>query len=331
MPATPAQDSFVADRSARPPHDPWADPSITVDDEAQPDGVSSRVGTVFLTGRECPWRCVMCDLWRQSTADDTPAGAIPHQIGRARQAFASGGHGITQIKLYNAGSFFDPRAVPEEDYDGVAALVGDLDAVIVESHPTLVGDRVERFASALRGRGSRPPRLEVALGLETAHPEALGRLNKQMTVGGFERAAARLRGWGADVRVFLIVSPPFVPAAEQDAWLTRSIVVAAAAGATAVALIPLRRGTNALERLLADDLARIPTLADLERSTALALEQARDIGGGLRVFADLWNLVALAGCPACRASHVDRLRTMNLTQRIPAPVSCEQCELARPG
>ena len=28
---------------------------------------------------------------------------------------------VTGMKLYNAGSFFDPRAVPEADYDGVAA------------------------------------------------------------------------------------------------------------------------------------------------------------------------------------------------------------------
>ena len=36
--------------------------------------------TIFLAGRECPWRCVMCDLWRETTEADTPPGAIPHQI-----------------------------------------------------------------------------------------------------------------------------------------------------------------------------------------------------------------------------------------------------------
>ena len=31
---------------------------------------------------------------------------------------------MTGMKLYNAGSFFDPRAVPDADYDGVAAALG---------------------------------------------------------------------------------------------------------------------------------------------------------------------------------------------------------------
>jgi hypothetical protein len=31
--------------------------------------------------------------------------------------------GHDQMKLYNASSFFDPRAVPEEDYAGVASAL----------------------------------------------------------------------------------------------------------------------------------------------------------------------------------------------------------------
>ena len=44
--------------------------------------------TVFLANRECPWRCLMCDLWRQSTggratADDILSQVDMAQIGRA--------------------------------------------------------------------------------------------------------------------------------------------------------------------------------------------------------------------------------------------------------
>ena len=53
------------------------------------------------------------------------------------------------MKLYNAGSFFDPRAVPDADYDGVAAALAGLSRVIVESHPALVGPRVDRLLDAL--------------------------------------------------------------------------------------------------------------------------------------------------------------------------------------
>ncbi len=54
------------------------------------------------------------------------------------------------MKLYNAGSFFDPRAVPESDYDDIAAQLVGLERVIVESHPALIGARrsVPRCARA---------------------------------------------------------------------------------------------------------------------------------------------------------------------------------------
>ena len=76
-----ARDRFVLER--RGPRllvDPWAPPRVVVDREPDGAGGVVDVTTLFLTGRECPWRCVMCDLWRDTIETDTPIGAIPHQI-----------------------------------------------------------------------------------------------------------------------------------------------------------------------------------------------------------------------------------------------------------
>src|SRR5205085_1817482 len=152
--------------------------------------------------------------------------------------------------LYNAGSFFDPRAVPDADYDAVAGTLAGLSRVIVESHPALVGPRVDRFLAALaRFGGAPPPRLEVAMGLETAHPEALDRLNKRFTLDDFRRAANALGERRVDLRVFLLISPPFVPAADQDAWLLRSLDAAFSCGAIVVSLVPTRQGNGTMEAL----------------------------------------------------------------------------------
>ena len=48
------------------------------------EGGRARMATVLLTGRECPWRCAMCDLWTYTTVGDTPRGAIPAQVAAAR-------------------------------------------------------------------------------------------------------------------------------------------------------------------------------------------------------------------------------------------------------
>src|SRR5437016_4376628 len=124
-PATSAErDRFVIDlRGPRPAHDPRRYQSLAVDDELTERGTVARVGTVFLTGRECPWRCAMCDLWRFTTRADTPAGAIPVQLDAALAFWRERGETVSRIKLYNASNFFDPGAVPESDYQAIGARV----------------------------------------------------------------------------------------------------------------------------------------------------------------------------------------------------------------
>jgi hypothetical protein len=320
-----ARDRFVVERrAARTEPDPWRYQDLVVEDEATAEGRVARVATVFLTGRECPWRCAMCDLWRHTTIADTPAGAIAAQVAAARRAL--GDAGVAAMKLYNAGSFFDPRAVPEVDYPAIAGQLAGLGRVVVESHPDLVGARMDRWRDALhRHAGPTAPALEVAIGLETAYPHALEQLNKRMSVETFARAADRLRRDGVALRVFLLVSPPFILAGEQDAWLLRSLDVALACGATAVSLVPTRAGNGALEAIAAEGGFRAPSLADVERSAQAALQHA---SGRARVFVDLWDIDRLVACPHCQATRRNRLHVMNLAQQPAPAVTCARCEAA---
>jgi archaeosine synthase beta-subunit len=322
-----ARDRFVVDRrQPTPRHDPWRYQDVIVEDERTADGHVARTATVFLTGRECPWRCVMCDLWRYTVPEDTPRGAIPAQVGAARDRLRRERPPVTQIKLYNAGSFFDPRAVPEGDYADIAGALAGFAHVVVESHPALVGDRVDRWLEALAARGAqslhgRSPQLEVAMGLETVHPDALEQLHKRMTVDQFADAADALRRRGVLVRVFLLIAPPFVPADEQLEWLLRSVDAAFDCGASVVTLIPTRTGNGALDALSADGLFRQPTLDDVERGVDAAFARARGRG---RLFVDVWDLERFAECPACLDARRDRLHRMNLEQRILPSILCTQ-------
>lgn len=324
--APAARDGFVLERRGpRPPHDPWRHQGLILEDERTAQGGRARMATVFLTGRECPWRCAMCDLWTYTTVGDTPPGAIPAQVAAARSAVRDEPASVTGMKLYNAGSFFDPRAVPESDYDGVAAALAGLSHVIVESHPALVGPRVDRLLAALdchRGPDGLAARLEVAMGLETAHPAALDRLNKRFTLDTFARAAAALADRGVALRVFLLISPPFIPSPEQDAWLRRSIDAAFDCGAAVVSLVPTRPGNGAIDALADAGLFRTPALVDIERGVALALDHARGRG---RLFVDVWDLERFAACPHCFTARRDRLQAMNLEQRTLAPHQCAAC------
>ena len=317
------RDHFVLERRGpRPRHDHWRHQGLIVEDERAADGARGRIATVLLTGRECPWRCTMCDLWRYTTATDTPPGAIAAQVASARSALAGEAVPIRGMKLYNAGSFFDPRAVPDGDYDGVAAALEGLSDVIVESHPALVGPRVDRLLSALdrhRPAGTAPAQLEVAMGLETAHPAALDGLNKRFSLEEFAQSAEGLRKRSVRLRVFLLISPPFVPQHQQDEWLLRSVDAAFSLGASVVSLVPTRPGNGALDALAGAGCFRPPDLDDIERSIALALTHARGRG---RVFVDLWDLEQFTRCPQCLAATRERLQTMNLDQTVLPPVEC---------
>jgi hypothetical protein len=326
-PATAAaRDRFVLERRGpRPQHDPWRSQGLIVENERTAEGNRARIATVLLTGRECPWRCAMCDLWTYTTTSDTPRGAIPAQVAAARAAVRDESIPVTGMKLYNAGSFFDPRAVPEADYDAIADELDGLSRVIVESHPALIGSRVDRLIEAFdrhRRPGHRPARLEVAMGLETAHPGALDRLNKRITLDDFAHAADALSRREVALRVFLLIAPPFIPPDEQDTWLLRSIDAAFSFGATVVSLVPTRAGNGAIDALAGAGVFHAPDLDDIERSFSLALGHARGRG---RVFVDVWDLERFAPCPHCASSRRDRLQAINLDQVILARRPCAAC------
>ena len=289
--------------------------AFLVEEERFASGETGAVATIFLTNRECPWRCTMCDLWRNTLPHSVAIGDVPRQIEYALERMPS----ARQIKLYNSGSFFDPRAIPPEDYGAIAALVRGFERVIVECHPALVNERCGHFQERM---GTQ---LEVAMGLETVHPEALEKLNKRMTSEQFGVAAGHLHAHRIALRTFLLVQPPFIPRAEMDGWLSRSIDFALCCGSTVVTLIPTRSGNGAMEQLERDGESHAPTLASLEVAMRDGLAQATAQGARARVFADLWDAERFASCTACAAPRIDRLRQVNSTQRIEAPVSCTCC------
>ena len=284
--------------------------SALVEPEPSETGEVVNVATVFLANRECPWRCLMCDLWKDTLAESVPAGAIPEQIRGALADLPP----ARRIKLYNSGSFFDPRAIRPEDHPEIAALVSPFERVIVESHPVLVGESCLRFRDILAGA------LEVAMGLETIHPEVLPRLNKGMPLPRFDGAARLLAREGIALRVFVLLGLPFVSEEESLEWACRSVEYAFSRGAGAVSVIPTRLGNGALDALRERGEFSSPPLRSLEVAVARGLALGRG-----RVFADLWDVAVLRACPSCRGVRLERLRGMNLSQTVAAPVGCSEC------
>jgi radical SAM enzyme (TIGR01210 family) len=284
--------------------------AFLVEEERFANGEIGAVATIFLTNRECPWHCAMCDLWRNTLPDAVPRGAIPAQVKYALDRLPV----ARQIKLYNSGSFFDRGAIPPEDYEAIANLICKFERVIVECHPLLIGDNYSRFRTLCGGA------LEVAMGLETAHPDVLEKLNKRMTLDQYSAAADRLHGDGVDLRSFVLIQPPFMREEESLEWACKSIDFAFNCRATAVSLIPTRAGNGAVDDLASLGLFVAPQFRVVEDVLAYGITQRRG-----RVFVDLWDVDRVAHCLQCRASRVDRLKRMNLLQVVLERIDCEAC------
>ncbi len=281
--------------------------------EQEPDaaGRLRNVATLLLTNRECPFRCLMCDLWKNTLDEPTPSGAIPEQI---RSALAN----LPQadvIKLYNAGNFFDAGAIPGEDWPEIAETVSPFERVIVESHPKMIDDRAKELRDLLAGS------LEVAVGLETVQEEVLERLNKQMTLAEFERSVRFCRDNEIDVRAFILLRPPFVSEAEGVKWCKRSIDFAFSVGVQCCVVVPTRAGNGALDQLQRQGLFAPPGMRSLEKVLAYGLS----LGEG-RVFVDLWDVEMFCDCPRCGPARAERLKRMNLSQALISEVDCD-CEV----
>ena len=297
---------IVSMRGKKNPVDPLRPYGWLVEKERTISGKIEDTGIIFLTNRECPFHCLMCDLWKNTTDISIPAGAIPEQIDWAIKQMPD----VKHLKLYNSGSFFDERAIPEEDYKEIAALLEKFETIIVESHPKLINDKCLKFRDMLS------PELHIALGLETVH--SLISLNKQMTLEDFSNSVAFLTEHEIQSRAFILLRPPLLSESEGIYWAERSIDFAFSSGVECCTIIPVRAGNGAMDFLMQKGDFNLPDIRSLET----VLEYGIGLKSG-RVFADVWDLGLFSKCNKCVEKRTARLIEMNLSQEIFPVVECE--------
>ena len=288
-------------RGDRNPVDPLRPYHFLVEPEFSRRRKMEDVATVFLTNRECPFRCLMCDLWKNTTQHTVPRGAIPAQIDFALERLPAAPH----LKLYNSGNFFDIRAIPIEDRSATAERVRGFDTVIVENHPALCGSACDEFQQQC---GTQ---LEIAMGLETSHEATLTMLNKQMTTGDFARACELLLKSQILIRAFVLLKPPRTSETEAIERAIDSIRFAFDCGVSCCAIIPVRAGNGIMEQLIASGDFSPPLLSSLE----IVLRETLAWNRG-RVFADLWDARQFADHSDFADAQIARLNIMNLTQAL---------------
>ena len=188
--------------------------------------------------------------------------------------------------------------------------------VVVESHPALVGHRLDALHRRLspRGGGAARPRPRGGDGARDGAPARAGRAAQALHARAVRRGGRPPCGDSAQtLRVFLLVGVPFVPRDEQATWMRQSVGRRSHAGGLggltdpdAAAAMARCRGARGVGRFVAP-LARRCRVLPLEAALPLGRARTRPGTRDVRVFADLWDLDRLASCPACAPSRRARL------------------------
>ena len=271
-------------------------------------GKIETVNTIFLTSKECAFKCLMCDLWKNTLDEAAPLGAIVKQIDYALEQLPQ----ADVIKLYNNGNFFDTKAISPKEYSEIISRISTYKRVVVENHPKLCNKYCIEFNEMLDAK------LEVAMGLETIHPDVLPRLNKQLTKEDFKNATKFLNQYNIDVRAFILLNAPYITDAKESvAWTLKSMQFAFECGAVRCSVIPVRPGNGVMDVLWKENYYTPPTLAMLEEvfEKALLLKQGQ-------VFIDTWDIGFLSKCSVCFEARKERLEKMNLEQKIMPRIEC---------
>jgi len=275
------------------------------------DGRPAVAQVVVLNSLGCIYEksagCSMCGYYTETLAKRPAPEAYVRQV---EKAVAAAPEGAQVLKIYTSGNFLDEREVQR---DAQLAIV-DLAAarykrLLVESRPEFVTeDRVR----PLVGRGVE---LEIAFGLESASDRVLDEtVNKGNTAGENREGALRARAWGARVKSYLLLKPPFLTEAEALEDCVASAVFAAPFSDTvSVNPMNIHKGTL-VERLFFDGAYRPPWLWTVAEVMRRALPQ---MGGRSRLMSAPTGASTRRGasnCGRCDARVLQAIRAASVDQ-----------------
>jgi radical SAM enzyme (TIGR01210 family) len=199
-------------------------------------------GVVILPTRGCAWGrragCSMCGYVYDS------GEVAPREILEGFRAALEKIGDVDYLKIFNSGSFFDPREITEEVEQEIISIVNETPTIKrlqVESRPEFMHEeRLERARSRLDCD------LEVGIGLETTSDYIRANcINKGFTLEDFKRSASACKASDVLVKAYLLIKPPFLTEEEALKDMVASAVGAQGLGASRISFNPMnvQRGT----------------------------------------------------------------------------------------
>lgn len=286
------------------------------------DGRPAVAQVVILNSLGCIYEksagCSMCGYYTETLAKRPPPEDYIRQIERA---IAQAPEGAEVLKIYTSGNFLDEREVQRPAQEAIVEMAAKrYKRLLVESRPEFV---TEDRLKPLLGRGIE---LEVALGLETSNDRVLNEtINKGNTAAQEQEAALRARAWGARVKSYLLLKPPFLTEAEAlDDCVASARFAAPFSDTVSINPMNIHKGTL-VERLFYDGAYRPPWLWTVAEAMARALPH---MGAGSRLMSAPTGASTRRGASNCGACDERVLRAIRDASQDQDPAHFEGLDCA---
>ena len=169
------------------------------------DGEEIKAAVAIIRTRGCYWSikegCTMCGYFN----DTVPGGVETEFLEQQWIEIINHFSNYKYVKIYTSGSFLDPTEIPKDFANMIMTdLVNyGIEKVLVESLPEFVHERHMQY--------DKSPKIEVAIGLESATPIVLDKcVNKRLTEKGFKRACRVVHEIGGTVKAYILLKPPYL-------------------------------------------------------------------------------------------------------------------------
>lgn len=170
---------------------------------------------IYLRSGGCEWAlksgCTMCGHLKEQTKEDISAEQFIEQFITEHSKYDFAHYPI--LDLYNNGSFFNDKELPPEARRKILKIIADdddIEMLVLESRPEYIEEtKLKETKKILKDK-----RVEIAIGLETINDEIRELcINKGFTLKEFETAAELITSI-LNLRVYILMKPPFITEAE---------------------------------------------------------------------------------------------------------------------
>ncbi|RLJ02902.1 MAG: hypothetical protein DRP11_02290, partial [Candidatus Aenigmatarchaeota archaeon] len=155
---------------------------------------------IILSSGRCGWgKCIFCGYGRVSS-EVLSAEELKGQIDN----LLADAEGVDFLKVYISGSFLDEKQVPREVRKYLVGKCRELGIkrLLIESRPEFITDEALKDFEGVD--------LTIAIGLEVADDDVLGRIRKGFGLKDYEKAVKVVKKNGFKVRTYILANPPYV-------------------------------------------------------------------------------------------------------------------------